>query len=326
MCFISIPEIESDIEYKRTDIWKNPDGLQQLHKTPYFPISNLKNIYNSNDPSKIVDIEKVNGVFSIFRDKEYSKGCLNNYFIKKEDECPITDIILEKQKVSTHEDYQELEISSRLIIYYKKGQITEGNLYKDISIKQIESLNCDGDDEFMLNDICINIILSFDFDYKSIELLKNEINKYANDFKIMKNYSNYSDKICVLLLIISFIYDFFEPYNEKVFNYFKILSWIFQCITFILFIIRYTLFYKIKQYFYENEIIYKSKDEEDYDYYFPKQFFNLDSIILSVSISSIIFYPFYWKIPTKCHFKSESALLKIANEKFPYFKEDFHKS
>ena len=315
LCIILFPECEHF--YYKLDVWKNPEyDLQQYHKTPYFPIKTIKINNNINDITKILEIEKSNGLYSTIRNDQYPKQCLYNYYINKTYECPITNIIIKKQKISTLIGYKEVEISQGLYIYYTKSEKLDGKLYRDISIKKIESINCDGDNEFIVDHNCINISLYSEFDYKNIEEVKKE--KIKNPFKTFKNYTLYSDKICTLLLIFALIYCIFEPYNLKIWNLFKIINLTIEIITFILFLIRYIFFYQIKKYFFDNEIFFNKKDKTEYDldYYYPSKYFNIDTFIFSFSIALFIYYIIYYYIPYKFHFKSNS-FKNLLNEKYP---------
>ena len=150
LCIILFPECEHF--YYKLDVWKNPEyDLQQYHKTPYFPIKTIKINNNINDITKILEIEKSNGLYSTIRNDQYPKQCLYNYYINKTNECPITNIIIKKQKISILIGYKEVEISQGLYIYYTKSEKLDGKLYRDISIKKIESINCDGDNEFIVD-------------------------------------------------------------------------------------------------------------------------------------------------------------------------------
>ena len=172
----------------------------------------------------------------------------------------------------------------------------DGKLYEDITIYSFDSVStCRGNNYFMINNICSYVLFKSNFDYKNVSaIIDLEEEKKSNPFKDFKNYSNYWNKICILLIILSFFCTLYEPVGHKVFNYFKIISW--SCHSFILFLlsIRYHKYRKIKQYFNKYKDNYDDKD-------LPYDIFNFDTAIFSFSILVFVYYILYLIIPSKCH-------------------------
>ena len=282
-------------DYRELDIWKFPEEFHPIQKTIFLPIKSIKGIYDSNSNLINLDFMKTDGIFSIVKSEEYSKECLHNYFIKPTSECPMTDIILEKTQVNTHYKYFEQKISDDMYLYYTKENKLDGKLYKDISINLVGSgSTCNGNNNFKINNKCSTVLFKSNFDYKNVSaIIDLEEEKKSNPFKNFKNYVNYWDKICVLLIILSFMCTIYEPFGHKAFNYYKIISWNCHSYILILLSIRYHKYRKIKQYLNENKDIYNDN--------LPHAVFNLDTVILSISISFFVYYILYLIIPLKCH-------------------------
>ena len=299
-----------EFNYKTLDSWKNPEVYHPIQKTEFLPIKSIKGVFDSNSNLIGLDFRKTNGIFSIVKDDEYSKECLHNYYIKQASECPMTDIILEKTQVNTHDNYVEQKISENMYLYFTKESKLDGKLYEDISINSVSSINCDANNEFMINNACSNIIFKSNFNYNNISSIINlEEEKKSNPFKNFKNYVNYCDKICLTLVILSFIFTFFEPYGNKVYNYFKVINWAFRILILILLSIRYHKYRNIKKYLNEHKDIYKD--------YLPNKVFNYDTAILSISISFFVYYILYLIFPSKCHCKNITCINDIEeNERY----------
>ena len=282
-------------DYRKLDAWKYPEEFHPIQKTIFLPIKSIKGIYDSNSNLINLDFMKTDGIFSIVKSDEYSKECLHNYYIKETSECPMTDIILEKTQVNTHDNYVEQKISDDMYLYYTKESKLDGKLYEDISIYSVGSGSaCSENNNFKINNKCSQILFKSNFDYKNVSaIIDSEEEKKSNPFKDFKNFVNYCDKICVLLIVLSFICTLYEPSGHKIINYYKIISWNCHSYILILLSIRYNKYRKIKQYLIKYKDIYKDN--------LPYAVFNLDTTILSISISVFVFYILYLIIPSKCH-------------------------
>ena len=295
LSFYTLIFLCSEIKYESHDLWKNNEKFEAIHKTTFLPIKNI-HFYIVNDILNF-EFEKTDGIYSINKNNTFPKECLKDYFIKSDDECPITDIILEKSQKNSYEGYTEIEIfPGKMYIYYSNNKL-DGELYKDVSQIPIE---CDEDNknifESSKSDNCLYIEFQSDFNYLNVSYIKaiEEIKK-SNPFIKLKNYSQYSDIVCIILCAICFIYSGCEPTNYKLCTIFSIFNWIFTVIITVLFLLRYLLFIKIKDYYNKYEDGYSGK------------YFNYDSIPISILIAMIIIYILYLIIPMKCHFCYENC-------------------
>ena len=311
----------ADIFYKKNELWKNPEVYQQFHKTEFYPIINIKAIYSSDGMFKNFKYKKSDGLFSILNKDIYNKECIENYFIKEDNECPITDIIIEKQKKDIYQGYIELKVSDEMYIYYTNEKKLDGKLYE---YAFISNGNCSNENVFKINNNCFQIYFYSNFDYlNSTSIKKKEEINFSNPFKKLKDFCKYSDVICLSFLIISFIYTLNEPYKNKKFNYFKIISLFLLLIVAILFLVRYIKFIKIKKFYNDNESTYKKdKNNDDEDSYFPRKVFNLDSIPFSMSFCSLIILLVYFITPDKCHLSVCKGIIESYDETYPLF---YHK-
>ena len=336
--FLCLFLFSDNIFYKTNELWKNPEVYQQFHQTNFFPIKNIKVIYSDNE-FKNFEYEKADDTYSITNKDSYTKECIQNYFIKENDECPITDIIIEKEKKNIYTDYNELNINNNLYIYYTNKQNLKGKLYEYAMIKYED---CDNKNEkiYNISNNCFQISFYSNFDYLDTTSIKNkeDIN-LSNPFKNLKDYSKYSDILCLSLLIFALIYTLNEPYGNKTFNYFKIISSILILIVTFLFLIRYIKFTKIKKFYNEiKEINELNEESETYDTesnnkktinlyndeynYTPKIIFNFDSFPLAMSLGSIIIILFYFITPEKCHCCCLEAISQRDIYTYPLFQED----
>ena len=278
--------------YILSDYLKFSEEYYSIQKTIFLPIKNIKGIFDTNNDLTNLDFRTTEGIFSIVKNDEYSKECLQNYYIKQSSECPITDIILEKEKVS-HKGYFEQKISDNIYLYYTKESKLDGKLYEDISIYPVGSdiTKCSVN-EFLIDNKCSIILFESNFNFNNVSLII-ESEEKKKSFTNFINYSYYCDKICALLIILSFFYNCCTPKDNKGINLFRIITLINYFCTFILLLIRYYKYYKIKQYLNDS----KNIDKE----YLPKFAFNLDTIVFSFSIIFFIYLILYLIIPVKCH-------------------------
>ena len=288
--------------YILSDYLKFSEEYYSIQKTIFLPIKNIKGIFDTNNDLTNLDFRTTDGIFSIVRNDEYSKECLQNYYIKQSSECPITDIILEKEKVS-HKGYFEQKISDNIYLYYTKESKLDGKLYEDISIYPVGSdiTKC-GVNEYLIDNKCSIILFESNFNFNNVSLII-ESEEKKKSFTNFINYSYYSDEICALLIILSFCYNFCTPRDNKGINLFRIITLINYFCTFILLLIRYYKYYKIKQYLNDS----KNIDKEN----LSKFAFNLDTIVFSFSITFFIYLILYLIIPSKCHCCEEDCMDKI---------------
>ena len=287
--------IYAEYTYKKLDLWKYPEEYHPIQKTKFLPIKSIKGIYDSSENLINLDFGKTDGIFSIVKNDEYSKECLHNYYIKQTSECPMTDIILEKTQVNTHSNYIEQKISDNMYLYYTKESNLDGKLYQNLSIKSAGSgSSCSENNEFTFGSTCFKVLFESNFNAKNVQsIVELEKEKKSDPFNSLKKYVNYSDKICVLLILLSIAYTYYEPPSDKRFNVYKIISWISHFLVLILLIVRYHKYRKIKQFL--------NQDKETYKEYLPLIAFNLDTVPISISISIFVYYILYLIVPESCH-------------------------
>ena len=274
-----------------------PEEYYPIRKTKFLPIKNIIGIYDSNNDLTDLDFRKTDGIFSFVKNEVYSKECLHNYYIKQSSECPITDIILEKEQAS-HDGYFEQIISDNMYIYYTRESKLDGKLYEDISIYPVgaDSANCDIN-EFWIDKKCSKIIFESNFNHKNVSLIiESEEEKKSILFKNYIKNSNYFNKICVLLIILSGYFSNFSPKKNKEINLYRVIFWLFYLCNLILSAIRYHYSWKIKL------ILDQSKDIDENKKFLLYFAFKLDIIIFSISIFFFIFLILYLIIPDKCHY------------------------
>ncbi len=276
--------------YKKHSLWTDPE-FNNIYKLPYAPIQKI--IYNNDK----INIENSYSVFSIYKTKEFSKKCFENYYVNELYECPINDIIFENEEINTHNGYTKIQIKENLFIYY-----TYNN--KNVKLYKYNS------DQSEITRTCFTEII----DYMSLELIKNrEFKKLENPMKEFKKYIRYADFVCLSLLIISFFFFIPEPIEDCKWDFFKIGSFIIEIIIFILYLLRYILFRSVKNFFFDNEDLYKIKDnlEEDIKYliyrndtYYPKKYCNIDSFPVAFSINIFIFFVLHIIFKDKFYLKN----------------------
>ena len=120
LCFI----LFSKNFYKKHSLWKEPD-YNNIHEVPYYPIQSI----DLNYGGKVYIEEAYDKIFSIIKTEEYSNECLENYFIKPNATCPITNIIIESKINEKYENYTRLKINDDLYIYYTNND-KYGKLYE----------------------------------------------------------------------------------------------------------------------------------------------------------------------------------------------------
>jgi len=84
-----------------------------------------------------------------------------------------------------------------MYLYYKRENNLDGKLYEMILNKSDSDYLCHENNEFKMYSKCYKIIANFNSkDVSSI--VESEEQKKSNPFTSLKNYENYSDKICIL--------------------------------------------------------------------------------------------------------------------------------
>ena len=274
-------------QYKNHYLWDEPD-FNSIHELPYPPINDINIIYDdSNSHVSDIQVAYSNKVFSLIETEEYSKKCINNYFIPQSETCPITDIIIEYSDLNIHPDYERIEISNGYIYYRRDSE--EGKFYDSVRIDIAYS------NKYILFDNKYKSIkFSYSFDYKDIEILRRlEENKILKPFKNFKDYKNTTDLICLFISIFSYIYALMGNLSDDKWNYFKVIDNILQFILFILYLVRFILFGKVKKFFKANKDLYNDEnikfDRTIYFVnYFPKKM-SINSFPLALSIVIIFF-------------------------------------
>ena len=273
-------------QYKNHYLWDEPD-FSPIHELPYPPINDIKIIYDDNSHVSDIQVGYSNKVFSLIETEEYSKRCIDNYFIPQSETCPITNIIIEYSDLSIHSDYERIEISNGYI-YYRRDS-GEGKFYDSVRIDTAYS------NKYILFDNKFKSIkFSYSFDYQDLDILwRLEDNKTLKPFKIFKDYKNTTDLICFFISILSYIYAFMGNLSDDKWNYFKAIDNILQFVLFILYLVRFILFGKVKKFFKTNKDLYNDENIK-FDRtinlvdYFPKKM-SINSFPLALSIVIIFF-------------------------------------
>ena len=305
----------SQNQYKKHYLWDEPD-FNSIHELPYPPINNINVIYDSDANITDIKVNYSNKAYSLIETKDYSKKCINNFYIPQSEICPITDIIVEYSNYNTYSDYERIEINNGYIYYKRDYQ--QGKFYDSIKIDLAYN------NKYILIDNKYKTIkFSYSFDYQNIETIKRlEENKLLKPFKNFKNYKNITDFICLLILIFSISYYWMGSKKDNNWNYFKIIDNSLQLILFILYLIRFILFGKVKKFFKENKDLYTNVHLEFdrmiyFINYFPKNI-SINSFPLALSIVIIFFFILSFVIKNKCSAFSDSS----NEDKYYFFNND----
>ena len=310
--------------YKKHYLWNEPD-FNPIQELPYPPINDINIIYDSNNQVNDIKVSYSNKVYSLIETNEYSKKCINNYFIPQSEACPITDIIVEysNSNTSSYSDYEIIEISNGYI-YYKKDY-NQGKFYDSVRID-----NAYSNKYILFGNAFKTIKFSYSFDYQNVETIKRlEENKLIQPFKNFKNYTNITDLICLFILIVSFSFIVMGCEGDNKCNYFKIIDNFLQIILFMLYLIRFILFGKVKNFFKENKDLYTNKHLEFnraiyFIDYFPKKM-SINSFPLALSMVFVFFSLFsFCKFCSNEHLSNNnendnSQQAKIFFVGFPFF-------
>jgi len=212
-----------------------------------------------------------NNEFSIIKTDKYSNQCLEHYFIKKDETCPITDIRLYNETKKNYNDY--LQISNNEYVYYT-NQNKLGKLYKSFNYTEFEE---NKEDSFSNDEIN--------------KLARKELNKMYNPILDFKYFIKFFDVICIILVINSLLITPLEDSKDRKFGVLRIINTFVQFSILIIYIIRFLKFTKVKQFLFDNRDIYEN------DSYFPNKGLNLDSVPLAISINFFIINIFYLIFP-----------------------------
>ena len=321
--FIIFCVLSFDNRYKNHFLWENIN-YEQIHVTPY-PVIKELDVFYIDDWEADITYQSEYQNFSIIETEEYSKECLNNYFIKENDICPITDIIRISydnynnyyNKYNTNYiDYELIEIDG-YYIYYKKFN-RYGNLYK----------NCTKEKYYKSYSYNNDYMITFysDYNYSNIDLIKNyEEMKIINPFHKLKVFSPFSDSLWIPLFIFSFIYFLIESKNDEKWSYFRIIDYIIQLILSILFIVRYIFFVDLKKFFRNNGHMFNEKNLNliyDKDKYFfdYKPNLNINAECFPVAITMTIISLFLLSLIIKN--KNRCIEKNFTDNKYSFFEDN----
>ena len=252
----------SDNFYKDQSLYEDQDYnyIQNLY---FLPIKSLNKTLNENGVLKSIDFDILNSSeFSLIKTEKYSTQCLENYFIRKNEFCPITDIKLGNEKDKIYQN--NITIAENEYIYYTKEDKL-GKLYKS----------------FDYYDFRVNKQDIFSID----KIARKEFNKLSNPIYDFKSYIKFCDILCNLLILMSFVYTICESLDYSKCDVIRDFNQIIQLIILILHFIRFNKFIYVKNFLFNNKDIY----DIDAEKYFPNKVFNIDSFLLSVCINLFIF-------------------------------------
>ena len=258
---IVISILISENFYKEIIMWKN-DDYQYIHSLNINPIKNI-NINGENENDIILE-EFIELKYTLRRTNIFHLQCLDNFFIK-EDDCPITDIILLKEQKNDNQNYTEVKINNNLYLYFTKNNIN-GSLY----FKK---------DSNNLTDLLNNVFNIGKFNIEE----KYKEKKVRDAIKDLKYFSDYSDYICLSLFFISLFLMIINLIRYS--NFYQIINIIIQIILFIFYLIRYIKFINLKNVFdkYKDFISIQYEYNNSYKY-FPYEYFNIESFALSLKL------------------------------------------
>jgi len=302
-------------QYKNHYLWGEPD-FNPIQELPYPPINHI-DIIKDNEQVSDIKVTYSNKAYSLIKTEEYSKQCIDNYFIPQSETCPITEIIVEYSDSDLYSDYEKLEISNGYIYYKIDSQ--QGKFYDSVII----DIAC-SNKYIMFGNKYKSIKFSHSFDYKDIRILKRlEENKILKPFKNFKDYKNTTDLVCLFITVFSCVFYFFGSTRNDKWNYFKIIDNALQFILFILYLVRFILFGNVKNFFKDNEDLYNDKflkfDRKKYFVnYFPKKM-SINSFPLALSIVIIFFFLLSLFIKDK---KCNAFDDELENNDYPFFNKD----
>ena len=243
--------------------------LENSYKLDDYPI----NLLYKNDISKKIEFKVMNDkTFSLIRTENYSIQCLENYYIRDNLSCPITDIKLSNKNNSEYQNY--IKINDNEYLYYTKENKL-GKLYKS----------------FNYNDFKNNKEDTIPID----KIIRVQFHKLSNPFHSFKLFYIFFDSFIETFIVISLLFTiFFENSDNLKCNIMKIINtFIFQLIFSYLSVIRFIKFNNCKIFLIENKDIYY--DESN----FPNEIFNLDICPLGICINIFLDNILYIIFPDK---------------------------
>ena len=94
----------SNIFCKKHSLYSAPN-VQYIQSLDFFPIKSLNKIDDEEGQFQNINFDIMdNNKFSIIYTEKYPTQCLENYFIKKDESCPLTDIILDNKSSNIYND------------------------------------------------------------------------------------------------------------------------------------------------------------------------------------------------------------------------------
>ena len=272
----------SKILYKNHSLYNAPN-VQYIQRTDFYPIKSLSKVENGDGVFQNISYTLMdNNEFSLVQTEKYSTQCLEHYFIKKGEICPITDIKFDNKSSNI---YNNVIQKGNEEYFYYTNQNKLGKLYKSFNYSELEEKN---EDTFSNDEIN--------------KIFRKEINKISNPIIDFKYFIKFFDVICIFLIITSLFFSLFEYGDDLKFGVVRIFNIFLQLIILIIYIIRYSKFINVKQFLIDNEDIYKN------DGYYPNKGINFDSVPLAISINIFIINTLYIIFPNR------SLTLKISKD------------
>ena len=237
-----------------------------------YPIKSLYATYNENGTIIGINYDRMSDeTFSIIKTEYYSTQCLENYYIKTNVSCPITDIKFENKKSSEYHNY--IKINDEEYLYYT-NENKLGKLYKSFNYKDFKENKED--------------IIPID------KIIRKEFHKLSNPVLNFKNYIYFCDSFNPSLILILLFLSLFENSDDLKCDILKIINtFILQLMISILYYIRFIKFIEVKNFLFENEDIYR---EERYR---PNKVFNIDSFPFGLCINLFLFNLLHIIFPNK---------------------------
>ena len=262
LCFI----LFSNHFYKKHPLWKDNE-YNPIHELPYSPITDI------DSTLKVTLMQNI--TYSIEKTEEFSNECLENFFIRSDQDCPITEIIFENKKNENYKDYIEIELNDTKYSSYNNSYIYYTNKNKKGKLYGNEL------DKNYLN------INETSFNYETANNIKSkEEFKLSNPFTDLKNYVKYYDFICLGLFVFLLIYIFTESLDDYKCSIFKIINVIIHAALFLLYLFRFLKFIEVKKFLFNNKNLYSND-------YLPHKYFNIDSFPIAVEINIFLYYILY---------------------------------
>ena len=257
--------------YKKHSLYSAP-RVQYIQSLDFYPINYINRTDNINGTFKNIIYDTMSdNKFSLIQTKKYSTQCLEHYFIKKNEACPITDIKFDNKFSKIYQD--SIQISDNEYCYYtNKNKL--GKLYKSLYYSEFEGIK---ENAFTYEDIN--------------KIARKEFNKISNPILNFKYYINFFDVICPMLIITSLCISLFEHVDDHKLGMLRIMNISIQIIILIIYIVRFYKFIRVKQFLFDNKDIYEN------DSYFSNKHFNIDSFPLALSINLFIINTLYIVYP-----------------------------